>query len=288
MEWQNGMNEVVDYIEKNLHKEINYDIMARMLGCSVYEFSRVFSFVTGVTISEYIKRRRLSVAAIELQTDSEKIIDIALKYGYESHSSFTRAFSNLHGVSPKEVKNKGVSIKSYPKIHFIITIKGVNEMVFRVEEKESFEIIGFKGMSTNEFDEGDTLDKLWRKFMDKYDVILWNNGDSYYNAPFWQVAAYDFMADGGDTETIIGAELGNKEIIEGLEVKRIPQSKWVVFSITSPTGGNNVSEAYTRVITEWLPQSGYKRNETVPNLEVFPPGDASSNNYLWEIWLPVL
>lgn len=288
MEWQSGMNAVINYIEENLDKEINYEIMARMLGCSVYEFSRVFSFVTGVTIAEYIKRRRLSVAAIELQTGNEKIIDIALKYGYESHSSFTRAFRNLHGVSPKEAKSNGVSLKSYPKIHFIITIKGVNDMLFRIEEKESFKIVGLKGLSTNEFEKGDTLDKLWRKFMDKYDVLLWNNGDSYYNAPFWQVGAYDFNADEGNTETIIGAVLGDKEIIAGLDVKIIPKSKWVVFSITSPTGGNNVSEAYTRVITEWLPQSGYKRNEVVPNLEVYPPGNASSNKYTWEIWLPVL
>ena len=142
MDWLKGMNNVVNYIEENLTQPISYETLGKMTGCSAYEFSRIFSFMTGVAISEYIRRRRLSRAVFDIQQGSEKIIDIAFKYCYESPSTFTRAFREMHGTTPLQASKTGISLKMYPPISFVLTIKGVSEMTFKMEKLEAFTIAG--------------------------------------------------------------------------------------------------------------------------------------------------
>ena len=292
MDWLEGMNNVAKYIEENLTQPIKYESLSRIVGCSVYEFSRIFSFMAGMSVSEYIRRRRLSQAVFDIQNGGEKIIDIALKYCYESPSTFTRTFKELHGTTPTSARKTSVPLKTYPVISFVLTIKGVNEMNFRIEKKESFQIMGLSGYDNLDYDmyKGDCLTSLWREFMNDYNSRLWNDGNpNYYTAPFWQVGAYEFEPCDGKVKAIIGAEYkGKKPDIEHLCIENIPAATWAVFTITSPTGMPYVPAAYTRVLTEWFPASQYKRNESVPSLEVFPDGDASSDKYEWEIWMPVL
>jgi len=289
MDWLKGMNEVVDYIEENLTQPIQYEALSRIVGCSVYEFSRIFSFMAGMSISEYIRCRRLSQAAFDIQSGEEKIIDIALKYCYDSPTAFTRAFKDLHGTTPILARKTNVGLKTYPPITFVLTIKGGIAMNYRIEKKESFQIIGLSGYENAECKEGDNLTPLWREFMDKYNSRLWNGGgnNKYYSAPFWQVAAYSFQSINGKTKAIIGAEYKGHNI-EGMTVETIPAATWAVFSITSFTGIDYVPKAYTQIMTEWFPASNYKRDEAVPNLEVFPEGDANSADYAWEIWIPII
>lgn len=294
MDWLKGMNSVITYIEENLTESIPYESLSRIVGCSVYEFSRIFSFMIGVSISEYIRRRRLSQAVFDIQNGSEKIIDIALKYCYESPTTFTRAFKELHGTTPLSVRKTGVSLKNYPPISFVLTIKGVNQMDFRIEKKNSFQIMGLAGYSR--FDD-EWKDSLWGQFLDQangagggktYNQVFWNNGSpSYYTAPFWQVGAYDFQSVDGKTPTIIGAEYrGEKPDVEWLTMKTIPEAKWAVFTFKGETG-SKVGEAIARIVMEWFPQSQYVRNEKVPLLDSYPGGKIDEN-YAWEIWMPVL
>ncbi len=289
MDWLQGMNKVIDYIEKNLTQPIQYESLSRIVGCSVYEFSRIFSFMAGMSISEYIRRRRLSQAVFDIQTGNQKIIDIALKYCYESPTAFTRAFKELHGTTPSSVQKLGVPLKVYPPISFTLTIKGGNALNFRIEKKESFQIIGLSGYETTECNQGDSLTPLWREFMDNYNSRLWNGGGSnnYYTAPLWQVAAYSFQSNNGKTKTIIGAEYKGQNI-DNMAIEIIPSATWVIFSITSLTGIDYVPAAYTQIMTEWFPASQYKRDESIPSLEVFPAGNANSIDYTWEIWIPVI
>ena len=292
MEWLKGMNQVMEYIEENLTGEIKHQSLARIVGCSEYEFSRIFSFMTGQSISEYIRRRRLSQSVFDIQNSEDKMIDIALKYGYESQASFSRAFKELQNQTPSVARKKGISLKTYPPLSFRLCILGGTEMNFRVEEKESFQIMGLAGNANLDSSTwgDDPLSALWRKFLEEYNSKLINDGDSYYSAPFWQVAAYDFdccCQDSNCDGIIIGAEY--KGVMpEGMTLKTIPKAKWIVFTMTSPTGAPYVPEAWARVTTEWLPNSQYKRDESVPSMEVFPDGDASSEDYQWEIWIPVL
>lgn len=286
MDWLKGMNDVLEFIEDNLSQPIQYESLSKILGCSVYEFSRIFSFMAGMPVSEYIRRRRLSQAVFDIQNGREKIIDIALKYGYESPTAFTRAFKELHGTTPMSARRLGVVLKTYPPISFVLTIKGVEQMKFRIEKRECFQIMGLSDYESSECLPGDGLTPLWRNFMDHYNAILWNNGESFYTAPFWQVAAYQFESQNGLTKAIIGAEFKDKNPA-GLTVETIPAAEWVVFTINSRTGFDNVEKAYTRILTEWFPQSQYSRDTSVPHLEVFPGGNADSPDYEWEIWVPV-
>lgn len=160
-------------------------------------------------------------------------------------------------------------------------------MKFRIEKRESFQIIGLSGYESMECSSGDSLTPLWRKFMDEYNPRLWNSGsDSYYKEPFWQVAAYAFGTSDEKIKTIIGAEYKGQDI-KDMDIETIPAAAWAVFSITSLPGIDYVPAAYTQIMTEWFPASQYQRDESIPNLEVFPEGDANAKNYTWEIWIPV-
>lgn len=142
MEWIDRLNDTINYIEEHLTDEIDYEQLGRIACCSSYHFQRMFAYMAGIPLSEYIRRRRMSLAAVDLQGRDMKILDVAGKYGYSSPTSFNRAFQSVHGVAPSAVKNEGISVKSFPPIAFKITIKGAEEMNYRIETKEAFRIVG--------------------------------------------------------------------------------------------------------------------------------------------------
>ena len=288
MDWLRGMNGVMEYLEENLSGEISYGDMARMVGCSVYEFSRIFSFMAGMSVSEYIRRRRLSQAAFDLQHSRERVIDIALGYGYNSPTAFARAFKELHGVSPTMARQMGTPLKTYPPISFLLTIKGVSAMEFRIQQMDSFQIVGLSGLEDPDCGNGETLTPLWRRFMEEYDPRLYGGGGQgcLYSEPFCQVAAYSFKTEGGRMRAVIGAQYRGVRP-EGMDLETVPAATWAVFTVGGPTGYPHVPEAYARILTKWFPSSGYRRDEAVPNLEVYPTGDVSAPGYTWEVWMPV-
>jgi len=151
MEWLDSMNEAMAYIEAHLsdrNNGIDYVEIAKAACCSSFHFQRVFPFITGITLSDYISRRRLTLAAFDLQTSDIKVIDVALKYGYESPEAFSRAFKLLNGVMPISARDNGTILKTFPRLSFQIMIKGDTEMNYRIEEKEAFEIFGLE-LKTN-------------------------------------------------------------------------------------------------------------------------------------------
>ncbi len=143
MDLLKDMNKALNYIEDNLTKKIDYSEVAKIALCSEYHFNRMFSFLSGVNLSEYVRRRKLTLAAFDLKNNDTKVIDVAMKYGYTSTDSFSRAFNALHGVLPSDVKKENVTIKAYPKMTFQLTIKGVEPMNYRIVKKEPFKIVGF-------------------------------------------------------------------------------------------------------------------------------------------------
>lgn len=152
MDWLDRMNNVMEYVETHLSDTIDYDIVARIACCSTYHFQRMFPFITNVSLSEYIRRRRLTLAAFELQQSGTKVIDIALKYGYESPEAFSRAFKKMHGVMPMSARDKGVTLKAYPRLSFHISIRGDVEMNYRIEEKQAFEMFGVSTLVNSDGD----------------------------------------------------------------------------------------------------------------------------------------
>lgn len=163
MEWIEGLNKSIDYIEEHLTEEIDYEQAGKLACCSVYHFQRMFAYMANVPLSEYIRRRRMSLAAVDLQS-GDKIIDVALKFGYHSPTAFNRAFQSIHGVAPSHVKKSGVSVKSYPPISFKITIKGVDELNYRIEKKESFRIAGIAQPLHREIEKNfQIVPQMWSK-----------------------------------------------------------------------------------------------------------------------------
>ena len=121
MEWLLKLSNAIDYIETNLDNEISYDEVAKIACCSTYYFQRIFAYVTGISLSKYIRRRRMTQAAFELQGSNQRVLDIALKYGYNSPTSFNRAFQNIHGIAPAAAKNIGSTLNAYPPIKFSVS-----------------------------------------------------------------------------------------------------------------------------------------------------------------------
>ena len=137
MEWLRKISAAIDYIETNLDKDLSYEEAARIACCSPYYFQRIFSYISGITLSEYVRRRKMTQAAFELQRTESKVIDIALKYGYSSPTSFNRAFQNVHGITPMLAKNMGCTLSAYPPIKFSIKVTGGEEMSYHIEKKEN-------------------------------------------------------------------------------------------------------------------------------------------------------
>ena len=141
MEWVDGLNRTIAYMEEHLTDEIDCGELARLACCSVYHYQRMFACMAGVSLSEYIRRRRMSRAAADLQA-GKKVIDTGLKYGYQSPTAFNRAFQAVHGVAPSAIREPGVTVKSFPPLRFTVVIKGAEEMEYRIEKREAFRIVG--------------------------------------------------------------------------------------------------------------------------------------------------
>lgn len=295
MEWLERMNRAIDYIETNLIENVELSEVARLACCSSYQFQRMFSFITDVTLSEYIRRRRLTLAALELQHGGvEKVIDIALKYGYESPVSFARAFNSLHGITPAMARQEGIALKAYPRLSFLITIKGVKAMNYRIETKESFEVFGIEGIfPTNGGGESAlTPAKLWEQCHSNGDVkrlearagIL----PSFVGQNLYPVhAVCSYRKTGPDTfPYMLCAFKDEASSMDGYTSVTIPAHTWAIFpSDPHPWDqfGETIETLYKCFYTEWLPTANY---EQVDGIEFEMYGAKDGLNYI-ELWFAV-
>lgn len=145
MDWIMGLQKAIDYIEEHLTEEIDYEKVAAESFSSSYHFQRVFSILCGYTLGEYIRLRRLTLAGAELANSKEKVIDIALKYGYDSPDSFTKAFQKFHSITPSEARTNGRMLKSFSRLSIRISLEGGSTMNYRIEEKDEMILTGYKG-----------------------------------------------------------------------------------------------------------------------------------------------
>ena len=282
MDWLEKMNGALDYIEDNLAGEIHLEEAARQACCSSFNFQRMFSFMADVSLADYIRRRRLSLAAMELLTTGEKVIDVALKYGYESPVSFARAFYAIHGLNPSEVRKPGVKVKAYPRISFEITIKGVEAMNFCVKELGEMRLVGFKErMSMSNEENFKRIPKFWDEVgpNGKFEEMMRYN-DNEELACLGVCANAD--EDGFDYYIATGS---SKEIPAHMKELIVPASTYVIFECIGkmPEGQQKV---WKRIFTEWFPSSGYELLDG-PQIEWYSDGDNASEEYRSEIWIPV-
>jgi AraC family transcriptional regulator len=291
MDWLERMNGAIAYIEEHLAEEMDYEAAARAACCSVYHFQRMFSFITDIPISEYIRRRRLTLAAYELQNTPVRIIDVALKYGYDSHEAFSRAFQRLHGVPPSIARSKGVKLKAYPRMSFHIMIKGDVEMDYRIEEAPA-------GCLFGRSIEVSLKDEQYFRAINDFVGQSWQNGlrESIRQAAGYGpkgpqstkllgTALYDFQAD-GSFRFMLTAECPGDSVPEDFEALEVPASVWAVFSTScSEDEELDTMTKIWRRIPEWFQATSYEHRPDAPELEKCyrTPG-----GYMAEVWIPVI
>jgi len=281
MEWIERLNSAVKYMEEHLTEPIDYNQTAKIACCSVYHFQRMFSYIADVPLSEYIRRRRMTMAAVDLQNGEEKVIDVAVKYGYDSPTAFNRAFQSVHGIAPSQAKKEGVILKAFPPISFNITIKGDVEMNYRIEKKEAFRIIGISKPLCHEIEENfkvvpemwqkvamdGTIEKMISMIKDEPSGIL---GVSACNEKEeWKY----FIAIASDAK-----------VEAPLEEYIVPATTWAIFE-GEGTMPHSIQEMEKRIVMEWLPNSGHEYGNA-PDIEVYLNPDPQ--NAKFEIWVPVV
>ena len=279
MEWVERLNSAMDYIEKNLTDKIDYQQLGRIACCSSYHFQRMFSYMAGMPLSEYIRKRKMSLAAVDLQGNDAKIIDIAEKYGYNSPTAFNRAFQSIHGIAPSAMKTEGTSIKSFPPITFKITIKGVEEMNYRIETKDPFRIVGVSVPLEKE------IEKNFAVIPKKWEEISANGTlqtlIQMMNAEPMGVLGVS-LCNGEEDAWRYYIAVSTSEKAENFEEYVVPQATWAIFS---GSGTNqSIQELEKRIVTEWLPTSGYEYGNA-PDIEVYISPDPQNAQY--EVWIPV-
>jgi AraC family transcriptional regulator len=283
-----SMNDAMRYIEDNLTNEIDFKVVARIAHCSEYHFKRMFSFLAGITLSEYIRRRRLSLAALELINSQIKIIDVAIKYGYSSPDSFTRAFQILHGVTPSEARNNGQQLKAYPLMTFQLSIRGGNEMNYRIEQKEAFNIVGIMKRVSIIFEgENPEITAMWKSLtMEKIDQL--KNLSNVEPKGMIQ-ASTNFsegrMEEKGELDQYIGVAT-TQECPENFAKLEVPSLTWAIFETTGPFP-STLQETWGRIYSEWFPSSNYQVTEG-PEILSIKTKDLTSPSVPCEIWIPVL
>lgn len=248
-----SLNEITKYIDDNLEEEIDYNHLAKIIGVNNYTMQRIFSLIAGIPLSEYIRKRRLSNAGIDLYQTNSKIIDIALKYQYDNATSFSRAFQKFHGIKPSQI-DKFSKLKNFPRIIFNEDIKITNEIEYEIIEKNELVLYG-KGIKTNNkticIDAPNLFEKEEKKNKDKYGEIKYGMV-TYENHLREQCNGYYILYE--------------KEIKE-FEKIIIPKSKWIVFRINSQNA-KDIQEMSHKFYLEFLPSCKYNLKE-LPELEYY-------------------
>ncbi len=280
------LNQVMDYIEQHLTEEISLEEISRYAGVSDYHFRKIFYYLSGMTLSEYIRNRRLSEANKDL-LNKESVTDVAYKYGYESIDGFTRAFKAWSGFLPSEVAKTGVS-KMFPKLSFYIDVKGGQSMDYKIVEMPAFKFAGvskrvpmqFEGVNQAIVDLANSITQEQREAMHALQNI---EPREIVNVSYEH--DYQFMKDEGELTHLIGVLTTEDEVSDLLDVLEVPAYTWAVFPNEGPFP-DTLQQTYARIYSEWLPASDYEVIQapafSFTKFNEDQPGDAYS-----EVWMPV-
>lgn len=270
--WIEGFQESIDFIEQNLTEELDIENIASKAALSPFYYQRIFGALCGMTVGEYIRARRMSLAAQELNRKDVKVIDIAVKYGYDSPDSFAKTFQKFHGITPSQAKEPGASLRSFAPLHIKITMEGGTMLDYRIVEKAPFTIVGVKRPfnSNTSYQE---IPKFWdewlaqgekRPIMGTFGICLDMKGKDF---DYWIADLYFPWED----------------IPEGCETRVIPGSAWAQFPCTIKT----LQDTNTKIWSEWLPAlQGYSLAGEY-DIEVYLPPEEGSDDMKVYIWVPL-
>ncbi len=289
MEWIKGIQRAIDYVEMHITEKINYEDIAKEAYSSSFHFQRIFSIICGFTIGDYIRMRRLSMAASDLIYNNDKVIEVAMRYGYDTPESFTRAFTNFHGITPTEAKH-GKNVKSFSRLSVKLILSGGSTMDYRIEKLEACRIICKRKQVSKQENQTATSDisAFWKECME--------NGTaqkiiSYIpeNTKLKGLLGVCFSDVYGAEEFPygIGSEYDGRPINDNeLEIVDIPARTYAVF-ICKGRMPEVFPEVYKRIFTEFFPQSDKYEYGKGIEIEVYPSADVSNPDYTCEIWIAV-
>lgn len=282
MEWAECISKAVGYIEDNLTEKLTIQNIAKQALVSPFYFQKGFAMLCGFTVSEYIKKRRLALAGGEILSTNEKIIDIALKYGYDSPDSFTKAFIRFHGATPASVRKGETMIKSFASLKIKLTLEGGYTMDYKIVKKDQFTLVGVSKVFS--YDEAAAeIPKLWAWYHQagKADAVC-----SVYGV------SIDENMDGNQFEYLIADNYNPiKEMTGDFVTRIIPKHTWAVFACKGPNP-HSIQDVQKKIFSEWLP--GCKDYEIAAgyNIEMYSdpaeyPKGVQDEKYYCEIWIPV-
>ncbi|RGY95709.1 AraC family transcriptional regulator [Clostridium sp. AM58-1XD] len=289
MDWVTGIQRAIDYVEDNITESIDYDEVAKRAYSSNYHFQRVFSVLCGYPLGEYIRSRRLTLAGSELAGSDIKVIDAALKYGYDSPDSFTKAFTRFHGITPSAAKQRGASLKSFSRLSIKLSLEGGNIMNYRIEEKEAMKIAArTKRFTTDEEINRRLIPEFWNTCAEDgtFDVLCgMTSEESVFGRALLGICSEDTCRESSDFEYSIGTQYMGGPVPDGYTIKDVPKLTWAVFECRGavPQG---IQEGWHKVYAEFFPASEYEQYSQF-TFEVYPDGDRTSSTYVSEIWIPV-
>lgn len=280
-----SLQKAIEYMEEQLLEPITIGDIAKQAHMSPYHFQRTFTILTDVSVGEYIRRRRLTRAAEELLNTDAKIIDLALKYGYDTPESFTKAFRKQHGMSPSDVRKGNGSLQAYNRLVIQVHLKGAEPMQYQVVEREAFQVVGLKQTFQCDGEHGPSQDinQLWAKYGQDGTIgriAQWNNG------PIQGMLGLtvDFSQERNELEYWVATE-HTGPVPDGLSGFEVPASKWIVFAVTGPVA-QAMPETWRKIYSEWFPSHAYEHSGA-PSIEVYKSADPTSPTAQSEIWVPV-
>lgn len=299
MDWPTGLQKAIDYIEDHLLEKIDYDTVATQSFSSSYHFQRIFCILCGFTVGEYIRNRRLSLAGAELAAGDAKVIDIALKYGYESPDSFAKAFQKFHGILPSQARSNGSDLKSFSRLVLKFSLEGGNVMSYRVEKKPEMIFTGYKRRFTGTPAERMEQESDFYVSTRANQYILKglsHDCDTGYNIMSgFDDEGYDFyiasILDEWSTDNL-DKELGAEEA-KRFEKIVVPEGMYLICETEKAKYPTMLFEDLRRkMVSEWLPSSGYELADA-PEISVYhwfhKHGDEEVNNSRYiELWIPVI
>lgn len=284
MDWLEILKITISYMEQHLLDSMAAEEIANLVHVSPFYYQKGFKLMTGYSIGEYIRNRRLYLAALEILQGNEKIIDLAFRYGYETPESFTRAFSRFHGVSPMQLKQKPHKIQPFLPLSVQISVIGGNQMNYSIESMPSFRIIGRK----KEYEYSDAFEqipKFWdelihSKFVAKYEQELDGCCFGCYGVSIERKGDWDRF------DYMIAGNYHEGPIPEGFEVITVPAITWAKFHCIGPMPAA-IQSMNVRIYKEWLPQHPEYEIADVYFMEYYTLGDSKGDQYYSEIWIPV-
>ncbi|WP_236354748.1 AraC family transcriptional regulator [Konateibacter massiliensis] len=273
-----ALNESIEFMESHLLENITSLEVADSVHMSHFYYQHGFKILTGYTVGEYIRSRRLTLAGMELVQSKDKVIDIAYKYGYETPESFAKAFSRFHGFSPSQIRQNSYRLQTFNRLFVKISVEGGTNMDYRIEKKEAFQVLGLGKEFSMEKAYAE-LPQYWTDYYKKY--------GSPKEAPVaGMYGICDDMQGNGKFRYIIADTYEGGEVPDGFEVVEIPAYSWAIFTCLGPMPGA-LQTVNTRIFSEWLPNNREYEIAADISIEMYTDGDNSAADYLSEIWVPV-